>query len=667
MNRQKIKRIILTLAKTAGVFFLLAVAGFFLFRNYFLHKAIEKVSTRISNSYHAKLHIGEARFTGLGSVELKNISLVPEGYDTLLFISDLQSGVQLGYALLLDIRLKQLVISNGYISLVKDERGTNIDCFVKRDTTAVSSEQQSGKKNSNLARTAYRLISKALNFLPPGISIHDVALKITDSDQHVAFNMQNLELMDKQLTSDIYVNSNTLSQHWHLQGVADPRNKTADVAFYNRDTGKVIIPYVNERFHLVTGFDSIRLKLESVKMDDEVLQIKGLASTTNFLINHPKISKKDVVIDKAEFDYMYVIGSNFISIDSSSTVRFNKITFHPYVMYQRAPDTVFQLSVITENMVAQDFISSLPEGLFTHFQGMEAEGNFDYRLDFIYNENKPQDLVFESRLNKYGLKIIRYGEANLAKLNSDFVYTPIENGRPQRPIFVGLANPNYTTLDQLSPYLPKSVLTTEDPSFFYHRGFIDEAFRQSIIKNIRKRKFARGASTISMQLVKNVFLTREKTLSRKLEEILLVYILENNRLSSKERMFEVYLNIIEWGPNVYGIGEASRFYFEKHPSQLKLNESLFLATIIPRPKGFMWRFGKDGKLKEFAARQFHFLSELMVRRNFILPEDTFGVSTPIEITGPAKGFIKISADTLLPDTMMLLNEDGLLGEQNDDE
>jgi membrane peptidoglycan carboxypeptidase len=93
-------------------------------------------------------------------------------------------------------------------------------------------------------------------------------------------------------------------------------------------------------------------------------------------------------------------------------------------------------------------------------------------------------------------------------------------------------NPNYTPLDQISPYLRKSVLTTEDPSFS-HRGFITEAFKQSIVKTL-ELKFARGASTISMQLVKNAF-ESEKTVSRKLEEILLVYILENNRIVSKER------------------------------------------------------------------------------------------------------------------------------------
>jgi membrane peptidoglycan carboxypeptidase len=83
-----------------------------------------------------------------------------------------------------------------------------------------------------------------------------------------------------------------------------------------------------------------------------------------------------------------------------------------------------------------------------------------------------------------------------------------------------------------------------------------------------------------MQLIKR----GEKTVSRKLEEILLVYILENNRIASKERMLEVYFNIIEWGPNIYGIGEASQYYFQKQPAALNFNECLFLARIIPKPQ-----------------------------------------------------------------------------------
>ncbi|RZJ60951.1 MAG: glycosyl transferase, partial [Flavobacterium sp.] len=364
-------------------------------------------------------------------------------------------------------------------------------------------------------------------------------------------------------------------------------------------------------------------------------------SIDNFMVNHPKIAKKDVVIEKARFDYHFLFGDDFVAIDSTSSVQLNKMKFSPFVKYSIEKDTTYQLKAKIPSMPAQDFIESLPNGLFTNFEGMEAEGTFSYMLNFLYNKNKPSALIFDSSLSKNNLKIIKYGEADLAKLNSSFVYRAVDNGRQQRAVLVGPGNPNFTPINEISPYLRKAVLTSEDPSFFSHRGFITEAFKQSIIKNIKTKKFSRGASTISMQLVKNVFLTREKTLSRKLEEILLVYILENNRIASKERMLEVYFNVIEWGPNIYGIGEAAQFYFQKHPSELSLDECVYLASIVPRPKAFMWQFNDQGNLKAYAGRHNDFIKKLMLRRGLLVPEDTISQTGTVSVTGIARSYIRI--------------------------
>src|SRR5690606_16853901 len=156
-------------------------------------------------------------------------------------------------------------------------------------------------------------------------------------------------------------------------------------------------------------------------------------------------------------------------------------------------------------MKAQDFITSLPTGLFDNFQGMVAEGNFAYDLNFQYNKNKPNQVIFNSELHEDGLKFLEFGAANLGKINQAFTYRAFDNGAFQRPVVVGPSNPNFTPIEQISPLLRHAVLTSEDPSFYRHKGFITEAFKQSIIKNIKTKKFARGASTISMQLVKNVF------------------------------------------------------------------------------------------------------------------------------------------------------------------
>jgi hypothetical protein len=108
------------------------------------------------------------------------------------------------------------------------------------------------------------------------------------------------------------------------------------------------------------------------------------------------------------------------------------------------------------------------------------------------------------------------------------------------------------------------------------------------------------------------------------------------------------------------VGEASQFYFNKSASALTLSEALYLAIIIPSPKKFMWRFGKDGQLKDHVGRHFQSLAGLMIRRNVLLPEDTVGLTHKIAIPGPAKNFIKITADTLVETDSLIIDENGVI-------
>ncbi|MEZ0006239.1 hypothetical protein ABH942_001602 [Flavobacterium sp. 28YEA47A] len=626
-------------AKIIGVLFVLFIGTFFIFRNSILQKAIAKVSDKMENEYDSNFSIKKASFQGFSGVALEHVLLVPKHADTLLNVESIKTNINFWKLLTGDVQLGTLHVKNGFIQLVKDENGRNFDAFLKR-----KSNEDTTNIETNYAKRAYRLLNQALNLVPTDMNLENISLRMDDMGRKVNLDLKKLRLEDKELETSIGVTADNFQQNWKIKGFADPRHKKTDLRFFNLDTGKIRIPYIDERFNMKAGFDSIRLNVSNIEMDGGKLHIDGFTSIVNFTVNHPKIATKDVVIKKAKFDYNLLFGEDFIAIDSTSSVTLNKMKFSPYVFYQKTKEDknqIYALKVKIPKMKAQDFIVSLPEGLFTNFEGMEAEGNFSYDLDFLYNKNKPSELVFDSKLDKENLKITKYGEANLSKLNGDFAYRAIINGVRQRQIEVGMSNPNYTPLDQISPYIRKSVLTSEDPSFFSHRGFINEAFKQSIIKNIKTKRFSRGASTISMQLIKNVFLTREKTLSRKLEEILLVYILENNRIASKERMLEVYFNIIEWGPNVYGIGEAAHFYFGKHPSQLNLNESLFLASIVPRPRGFMWQFDNQGKLKSFAEKRNEYMTNLMIRRGLLTPDDTLQKHFPVEITGPARSFLRI--------------------------
>jgi hypothetical protein len=646
------KQKITLLLKALMAFIILTAVSFFVFRNSILQQTIEKASTKIEQKYNSDLSIRKATFDGFSGILLTEITLVPKNADTLFRIQKIKTSINFWHLLLGDVQLGTLEIKNGMVQLIQKGNVKNFAAFLKKNNGESSTNEK-----RDYADFAYRIISKALNLIPTDMRIENLRFKLDDNGKKATVDIKKLLLSDKELETSINVQTNTFSQRWKISGFADPRNNKVDIQIFNKDTGAIKVPYFDERYNLKSSFDSIRLNIENIEKSGGKLYIDGFTSITNFRINHSKIASKDVVIKNARFDYRFLLGSDFISVDSSSTVQFNQVKLNPYISYETESDTIYKLKIVIPKMKSQDFISSLPDGLFTHFQGMQTEGTFDYKLDFKFNKNKPDQLIFDSNLRKENLKITKYGEANLTKLNEEFVYRAIIKEVLQRPVLVGLSNPNYTPIDQISPYLRKCVLTTEDPSFFSHHGFINEAFKQSIVKNIKTKKFSRGASTISMQLIKNVFLTREKTVSRKLEEILLVYILENNRIVSKERMLEVYFNIIEWGPNVYGIGEASRFYFQKSPSELTFNECLFLARIIPSPRKFMYQFNDQGKLRNFAATQESFLTNIMSKRGLLSIDDTIYKSQPLLISGAAKSYLRLKVRDSIPVDSVSVNEE----------
>jgi monofunctional biosynthetic peptidoglycan transglycosylase len=149
------------------------------------------------------------------------------------------------------------------------------------------------------------------------------------------------------------------------------------------------------------------------------------------------------------------------------------------------------------------------------------------------------------------------------------------------PFVVGPRNPYWTPFSLIPPTLQRAIIVAEDDTFYQHDGFNFSAMRDALWENIKRRKPVRGGSTITQQLAKNLYLSREKSLARKLKEAVITYKLE--RHLSKKRILELYVNVIEWGPGVYGAGEACRYYFRKSPADLNFFESVLLAAIIPSP------------------------------------------------------------------------------------
>ena len=142
-------------------------------------------------------------------------------------------------------------------------------------------------------------------------------------------------------------------------------------------------------------------------------------------------------------------------------------------------------------------------------------------------------------------------------------------------------NQRWIALARLPAYVTKAVIVAEDGTFYEHGGIDWFEVQESIEKNVRERRAARGASTITQQLAKNLYLSTSKTPMRKVKEVIITLLLEHHL--SKQRILEIYLNVIEWGRGVYGIDAAARTYFGKSASGLTLDEAIRLAAVIPRP------------------------------------------------------------------------------------
>lgn len=155
----------------------------------------------------------------------------------------------------------------------------------------------------------------------------------------------------------------------------------------------------------------------------------------------------------------------------------------------------------------------------------------------------------------------------------------------------------WSPLAEISQNLQMSVIAAEDDTFFQHEGINYKAAWGALKEDLKKKRYARGGSTITQQLVKNVFLTRGKTITRKLKEFILARRVEE--ILSKRRILELYLNEVEWGLGVYGAEAASRYYFDKHASELTVAEGAMLAAMLVNPG----RFDPETRFKRLKYRQ----------------------------------------------------------------
>jgi len=657
-----------------GVLALLLLIGLGIFlakRQQLLDYALLQVKAKVERKFPVVLTLGPARFTDLNTVQLQGVSLTPTASsDTLLRAQVVRASLSVRSLFAGRPVFSNLEIDSARLTARKTRSGQDNYSFLYKTKKTQPAVPRDTTKGTNYGVLANQLLEATFDNIPEEADFQHF-LVTYESPRHLArLTMPRLAIEDGDITGQLTAVIDSVENRVGVEGHIDAGDYEVDAHIFGLDKRPVVLPYVQSRYGARVQFDTVRVSLSEKDLsgDDELL-LKGTASAANFIVNHPKLSDSDVRFPRGGIDFVLKLGQASFALEKGTRVLLNKMELFPELTMRRLPvpervigkdingltnrnqllaGVQVKLNVESSETKANDFFASLPEGMFESLEGTQAEGTVQYHLMADLDMNQLDSLKFDSGLRATKFRITRFGRENLNQLNEEFLHTAYnDKGDTVKTFLVGPSNPEYTPYNQVSDYLKYAIMTAEDPRFMTHRGFMEKAFVKSAIQNLKERRFARGGSTISMQLVKNVFLTRKKTLVRKAEEALIVWIIENTRLATKERMLEVYLNIIEWGPKIYGVHEAAEFYFAKEPRNLNLSESLFLASIIPRPKYYRNGFNQYGEMR-VSGRYFHrLIAQLMARKGYISQSEYENVGTSVNFQGPARQYIvRATRDTV---------------------
>jgi len=296
------------------------------------------------------------------------------------------------------------------------------------------------------------------------------------------------------------------------------------------------------------------------------------------------------------------------------------------------------LAVDADSLTEETIKHSLPPAVLGPLLQVGVRGSWDHRVALGLDLARPDSVRFEADVVPHHLTLDPARTSlRLLGLDKPFVAVILLPHGARSVRELSLNNPHFRTLDRISPDLVHAVVTNEDGGFFGHRGFNVEAMKQAIAENLKAGAYRRGAGTITMQLARNLYTGHARTLSRKGQEIVLAWILEHLAGVSKDRLLEIYLNIIEWGPGIHGADEAARFYFDRDAHDLTLDQSLFLATVIPSPSRWRGRFDANGAARRYVKAQMHFIGRAMVAKGWLPPEALPPAdSLRVELAGPAR-------------------------------
>lgn len=460
-----------------------------------------------------------------------------------------------------------------------------------------------------------------------GATMSRGGLEARDVEGSVTLHDEKLEVLG------LHLNGTSRTSNWAIDGTVRRNEGRVDLALKAEGVRPAQLPGA-ARLPLDPEHGEVAAQV-SVKGTREEMSLEGLLVVKGAHLMHPRLANDPVVLSqKVEVDAVLNLDARELVLERAV---FSSLE-HPGVsmsasgrvlMTEALEDREMEMTLEMPRTSCQEVLDAVPPGLAPALEKFELSGEASLEMRVVAKMSDPDATVLEGGLNIDSCKIENVPKT-VASLDGPFNHVvKMKDGRTQSRL-LARGDARYTPYDRMPPAMVAAVLSTEDGGFFRHDGFIESQFEASLKRNIELGRFRRGGSTITMQMVKNVLLTHEKTVSRKLQELFLTWVIE--RRLSKERIMEIYLNVVEFGPGIYGVGDAADHYFGKSPLELTSRECAFLATLLPRPveRHEMWCRGELTEKHERYVGKVH--RRMLGRGRITRDEYDLAEDTPIEFS-----------------------------------
>lgn len=633
---------------TSIVLFVLLIL--FSCRNYILRGVVNTKIAAVEARYGIDVQYRTITWNGLRTIRIADFFVYDAHRDTLVSLS--KAKVVLAFKELIRGKVNPLQVNADSLNVKLKglSLATSEAAALSAETFSVDTTQHDIRFDT---RNINRLLRLVIGISTSDINITNFSFQYADSATQFSLQAPSISSLDGKFSSTISYSENSMKGVVVATGQTSKHNRTISFSFYGANGEVVEIPFINRLLGAQANFSSLNISLDGTLLQSDSIMVSVGANVSNLLFYHALVSDRQVMLQSGDAHFDIALSSQKITIDSSSFIRMNSLTIPFYVDVDTRSSVKLKVAANTGFVKAADLFGSLPQGLFTTLEGIGVSGELRYMLQTDIDFLNPDSLKFFSSLEPRNFRLVHQGATDFTALSDTFTHSVYVNGSLVRQ----LHSPSFVPISSISSYLVSAVVASEDGGYWLHKGFDAEGFRYALAKNIKQKRFARGGSTISQQLVKNIYLNQKKNLMRKAEEALIVWLIENNQLVSKERMLQVYFNIIEWGPNVYGVREASQFYFDVEPKDLSLNQSLYLASIVPSPLSYRFRFDSLGVLRnDVASDFFHFVSNTLFTRGLINQQELDSVNTNVFLTGEALNYLKrVAVDSVSMDSTITFN------------